>query len=203
MSDIEIPPTPPFESAQTLKVWLTQRVKSKIAWWWLGGYSFLEALILPFPVDPFLAIMVFFNRAKALWLTVITTLTSVFGGMVLYFSAMFLYEVLLSPFLKFLNIEYDLTVAQARINELGFWATFLGAISPIPYTPVALAAGLLGVNFFSFLLASLLGRGIRYGIVSVATLVWGVAVIDKIGRYATVATIILILAIILFVGFTY
>lgn len=193
----------PLDGPKSRALWFREKAQTRSAWWWLGGYSFFESVITPFPTDPFLAVMVFLNRKRALALTVFTTLTSVLGGAVVYVFAQLSYETLIVPLMHFLNVDYDIAAAKERIGSLGFFATFLGALTPIPYTPVALAAGLLEVNFFSFLVASFLGRGVRFGFVALVTFFWGVAVVNKVGKYATALTLaLLVLAGLVFLVIT-
>jgi len=54
------------------------------------------------------------------------------------------------------------------LNKSGFVFVLIGALTPIPYKIVAIASGLLQVNFFTFLIASIIGRLLRLGLVGLA-----------------------------------
>ncbi|MEJ2438265.1 MAG: DedA family protein, partial [Gammaproteobacteria bacterium] len=57
-------------------------------------------------------------------------------------------------------------------KEWGAWAVFLAGFSPIPYKIFTISAGALQLSLFPFVIASLLGRGARFFLVS-ALMVWG------------------------------
>ena len=46
-----------------------------------------------------------------------------------------------------------------------FWFTLMGAFTPVPYTLVGMAAGFVKANLAVFIVASVVGRSIRYAIV--------------------------------------
>lgn len=175
--------------------WFRKKSQTKAAEWWLAVYSFFESVVLPFPTDVFLSLMVLANRTKAIRLVVITTLSGVFGAVVLYVSTILFYNVLLEPFVIRFGIEGAIAAASDSIQEFTFIATFIGAFTPIPYTPVILAAGLLRADFFAFVLASLAGRGLRYAIVAAVTYFFGAEVLPRLTRFMSVATIALVFVI--------
>lgn len=172
--------------------WFKERAQTRHARMWLGAYSFFETILIPFPTDPFLAIMVHADRARAVWLTVWTTLTSLIAAAAGYVLALLAFNIFVAPLAASLGIENQIAHASESINQFTFLATFLGAFSPIPFTPVIYAAGFLNVNFFSFILGALVGRGIRYALVTLITIFFGMTVLSRIGRLSTQATIILV-----------
>jgi len=171
--------------------WFAEKAKTPHARAWLGTYSFFEALLLPFPTDVFLALLVYVDRARAAWLVILTTLTSLLGAATGYFFAYFFYSVLLLPLVEHLGMAGQVAQISETLGHYAFVAVFLGALTPIPYTPVVFAAGLLHADFFVFLVASLFGRGIRYSLVTIITLFFGTAVLPRLGRVATITTVVL------------
>jgi membrane protein YqaA with SNARE-associated domain len=140
-------------------------LKTKWGLWGLGFISFWEsALPIPILTDPFLVIYILANQRKALMSVLVTTLTSVGGGLAAYFAARAVKEPILSLF----NEEF-----VAQFNEIAikmqaetFAISILGAVTPVPYTTVALAAGFVEGNVWLFILASVIGRGARYAVVA-------------------------------------
>jgi membrane protein YqaA with SNARE-associated domain len=55
---------------------------------------------------------------------------------------------------------------EAGFDEFGLILVFLGAFSPLPYKIIAVSAGIGGLGVLPFLLMSLIGRGLRFGIVA-------------------------------------
>lgn len=169
--------------------WFQEKAQTRHAEAWLGTYSFLESLILPFPTDPFLAVMVYANKNRWVWLAFFTTVTSLLGAIVGYTAAYFLYDILAAPLASLLGITNQVQSLSNTLSNYTFAATFVGAFTPVPYTPVILAAGFFKANFFLFLLASLLGRGIRYSLVGVFVHFFGVSIVPKLGKWANIITL--------------
>ena len=147
-------------------------LRSRYGLWFLGVVSFADsALGLPIVTDPFMVAYIMSNRSKAFIGALVTIVTSVLGGTMIYlFSAFFIEQLLtLFPqgatdgFYDILNIFDERTFALA----------FLGALAPVPYTFVAIAAGALKGNIFMFILGSLAGRIIRFGTVAYLTYRFG------------------------------
>lgn len=170
--------------------WFSQKAQTPHAEVWLATYSFFESILLPFPTDPFLAVMVYANKRRWVWLAVITTLSSVAGAVVGYIVAYFLYSTLGAPLADLLGVTEQIQSLSQTLRDYTFSATFIGAFTPIPYTPVILAAGFLKANFFLFILASILARGLRYGLVAVLTYVFGVSIVPRLGKWANTITIL-------------
>ncbi len=151
---------------------LTKKVhaflKTKWGLWGLGFISFWEsALPVPILTDPFLIIYILANQKKSLLAVLVTTCTSVAGGVAAYFAALTVKE----PILSFFSDEF---VAQfndiaVRMQAETFAMSILGAVTPVPYTTVALAAGFVEGSVWLFILASLIGRGARYSVVAYVT----------------------------------
>jgi undecaprenyl-diphosphatase len=139
----------------------------------LGILSFTEAIIQPVPPD--LLFMPMLVRADtptvivALWLTV--TLASVTGSLIGYWFGTRWGRPLLSRFAK------DSTVARfdVLLEKYGTLGVFIAAFSPIPYKVMGWAAGMGRIDRTHFLLAGLVGRGLRFGLEAVAIGVYGEA----------------------------
>lgn len=177
--------------------WIEERARHPRAVWWLGWYSFLETVLLPVPTDIFLAIMVLANRARAAFLTLVTTVTSIAGAAIGYWVAAFFFTLVAAPLISFFGMEDAVLGAAETLQGYTFIAIFLGAFTPFPYTPVVFAAGFLRVDFVAFIAASIAGRSIRYAIVALLTLVFGSAVLahlSKLSRRSVLITTVLILA---------
>ncbi len=149
-----------------------QLLRSRFGLWVLGAISFVDsAVAFPGPVDPFLAAYIMANRSKA-WLGyIVATCASVLGGVMLYLFALFFTEQLLAT----LSPESTQTFNDLvqHFDQGTFMLAFLGAFTPIPYGFVVIAAGVLKGNIFMLIIGSLLGRGIRFGVVSYLTYRFG------------------------------
>ena len=150
----------------------------------LGWLSFLESTVFFIPPDPLLLAIVW--KRKALWkkAALLATCTSVLGGMVGYGLGRVGWENLAVPLLRFLGAPlmesggtYDLLLPSYLntwisplqgsslfqiYQHLGPGAVFLFAISPLPYKLIALTSGAALIPLPTFIVASILGRGLRF-----------------------------------------
>lgn len=145
--------------------------RHKHAEWYLGGLSFAESSFFPIPPDVLLAPMALAQRAKAFRFALLTTVTSVLGGVFGYLIGYFFIDLII-PWLE--NSHYFDKYQQARewFDEWGFAAIFIAGFSPIPYKIFTITAGALSMSFIPFVLASFIGRGSRFFLVS-TLIYWG------------------------------
>ncbi|MCG8432563.1 MAG: DedA family protein [Gammaproteobacteria bacterium] len=141
------------------------------AQWYLGGLSFAESSFFPIPPDVMLAPMTLARPAKGWYFALLTTVTSVAGGILGYFIGFFAIEII-EPYIQQFGYVESYHRAQAWFEEWGFWAIFLAGFSPIPYKIFTITAGALTMPFLPFTIASFIGRGARFFLVS-ALIIWG------------------------------
>nr|WP_211170888.1 YqaA family protein [Parazoarcus communis] len=164
--------------------------------WYLGGLSFAESSFFPIPPDVMLAPMSLANPRRAMWFALLTTLTSVAGGLFGYLIGAYAFDAI-EPWLRESRYWGAYEQAVAWFGEWGFWAVFVAGFSPIPYKVFTIAAGALSMALLPFTLASLVGRGARFFLVA-GLMAWGGArmeavlhrYIDRLG-WATVAAVVL------------
>jgi len=132
---------------------------------YLCALSFAESSFFPIPPDVMLAPMALAMPDKAFKLALFTTIFSVLGGMLGYAIGFFLFDSI-SPWLQETHYWGKYLMAENWFKEWGFWAIFVAGFSPIPYKVFTLAAGALQMFFLPFILASLVGRGARFFLVS-------------------------------------
>ena len=162
--------------------------------WYLGGVSFAESSFFPIPPDVMLAPMCLATPRRAWSFAMLTTLTSVAGGLFGYSIGYFAIDTLL-PWLQERSYWPAYQTAVDWFGRWGFWAVFIAGFSPIPYKVFTIAAGALSMAILPFTLASLVGRGMRFLLVA-GLMAWGGArmeslmhrYVDRVG-WATVALV--------------
>ena len=132
---------------------------------YLGGLSFAESSFFPIPPDVMLAPMCLANRDKAWRYALITTVTSLAGGVAGYFIGYFLFEAI-EPWLHRMGYWPAYERGRAWFDDWGVWAVLVAGFSPIPYKIFTISAGVVMLNFPGFVLASLIGRGARFYLVA-------------------------------------
>ncbi len=133
---------------------------------YLAGLSFAESSFFPVPPDVMLAPMVLAEPDKAIRLALLTTIASVFGGMLGYSIGYFLFDSI-APWLQESRYWDKYLTAESWFKEWGVWAVFVAGFSPIPYKVFTIAAGVLQMAFIPFVLASAIGRGARFFLLSI------------------------------------
>lgn len=68
-------------------------------------------------------------------------------------------------------------------EQWNFWAVFTAGFTPIPYKIFTLAAGVFHINFGMFMLASVIGRGLRFFLVGWLIWKFGTPIKSFIDKY--------------------
>ena len=166
---------------------------------YLAALSFAESSFFPIPPDVMLAPMALARPERAWQFALLTTLMSVLGGLFGYIIGYFLFEQI-EPLLHQWGYWERYQTVEGWFDTWGFWAIFLAGFSPIPYKLFTIGAGTLAMALLPFVLASLIGRGIRFWLVA-ALMRWGGArmettlrlYIDRIGWAVVVLAVIVFL----------
>ncbi|MFA5529750.1 MAG: YqaA family protein [Thiohalomonadaceae bacterium] len=138
---------------------------------YLAGLSFAESSFFPIPPDVMLAPMALAQPARAWYYAALTTIASVSGGVAGYIIGFYAID-LVEPLLRQVGYwDYYLT-ARDWFQRWGFWAVLIAGFSPVPYKVFTIAAGAVGMFMPVFVLASIVGRGGRFFLVS-ALMRWG------------------------------
>lgn len=145
--------------------------------WYLGGLSFAESSFFPVPPDVMLAPMCLAKPERAWRFALLTTLTSVAGGLLGYLIGYFAIDAIL-PWLQQSAYWGAYQRAVEWFGEWGILAIFIAGFSPIPYKAFTIAAGALSMALLPFVLASLVGRGLRFFLVA-ALMRWGGARMEE------------------------
>lgn len=138
---------------------------------YLFALSFAESSFFPIPPDVMLAPMSLSQRDRAWFFAMLTTVASVLGGIAGYFIGVFAFD-LIQPWLEGTKYWDQYLRAAQWFEEWGIWIVFLAGFSPIPYKVFTITAGVIAMAFVPFVLASLIGRGARFFMVS-GLMVWG------------------------------
>lgn len=166
--------------------------------WYLGGLSFAESSFFPVPPDVMLAPMCLADRAKAWRFALLTTLASTLGGLLGYMIGLWGFD-LIEPYIKSMGYWERFQHAQQWFDRWGVWVVFVAGFSPIPYKVFTIAAGVASMALVPFLLASFIGRGLRFFAVA-AIIRWGGERMEhKLKEYIEYLGWLLILALVIII----
>ncbi|MUH73110.1 YqaA family protein [Psychrosphaera haliotis] len=160
--------------------------KHKYATYYLALLTFSESVFFPIPPDVMLAPMVISQREKAWFLASITTISSVVGGIVGYMLGAYLYEPVVLPFIEMMNYQDKFATIVGYFDKFGVWIVFLAGFTPIPYKLFTVSAGMLSMTFWPFVVASSIGRGMRFFLVAGILYFGGEKMEHKIRQYVDV-----------------
>jgi membrane protein YqaA with SNARE-associated domain len=158
--------------------WTLKWAEHKFAPRILALLTFAESVFFPIPPDVLLAPMVLAQREKAWRFATLTTVASVIGGVVGYGLGYMMFEPWIQPLITEWGYQARFDKAMTWFSEWGVWVVFIAGFSPIPYKLFTLSAGFLQMAFIPFLLASAIGRGMRFFLVA-GIIRWGGAPMEK------------------------
>ena len=123
--------------------------------------TFLESLISPIPPDPLLIAMGVLQPSLAIYFSLIAVVASVSGAFFGHWIGKKYGRLILKKFVS----DEKILIGEKLFDKYGVWAILLAAITPIPYKVFAILSGVLKLDVKRFLIASIIGRGIRYLVV--------------------------------------
>ena len=146
--------------------WMFSLARSKNATKALAGFSFAESSFFPIPPDVLLIPMVLAARHKWIKYALICTVASILGAFLGYAIGTLGYEYIGKPILAFYGKEDLFEAMQRWFDKWGGWGLLFAAITPFPYKVLTISSGFAGLNILMFTLVSIIGRGLRFFLVS-------------------------------------
>jgi len=158
--------------------------------------SFAESSFFPIPPDVMLIPMVLAARTMAWAYAAIATVASVIGGVAGYAIGFFLFETLGRWLINVYGLTTQFEQYRALYDQWGLWIILIKGMTPIPYKLVTIASGAFAFDFWVFLAASIVTRGVRFFLVA-GLLYWlGEPIRDFIERRLTLVTTAFLVALI-------
>lgn len=161
------------KSIKKMYDWAMQVSTKPNAVWVLAIVSFAESSFFPIPPDIFLIPLVLACRERAFKLAAVCTVSSVLGGYFGYFIGFALYNTVAVPILDFYHYTNQFTDFTKLYNEYGAWIVFGAGVTPFPYKIITIASGVTHLDLWTFTIASVLARGLRFYLVAWLLWKWG------------------------------
>ena len=138
---------------------------SKKAPYFLAGISFAESSFFPIPPDIML-ISMGLVKPKSVWFyALVTTIFSVLGGVLGYFIGTYAIDYFL-PIIKAVGYYDSYLIVKTYFINFGIAFIFVAGFTPIPYKLFTIAAGAMKMALLPFIIASIIGRGMRFFLVA-------------------------------------
>ncbi len=148
----------------------------------LAILSFAESSFFPIPPDVMLIPMCLADRQSAWRFAFITTAASLMGGIAGYFIGYFLFESI-EPWLQTSHYWDAYLRGRSWFGAYGVWAVLVAGFSPVPYKIFTITAGAAMLNLPGFIVASLIGRGARFYLVTGLIVAGGDKMAESLPRY--------------------
>ncbi|MEM8694019.1 MAG: YqaA family protein [Pseudomonadota bacterium] len=152
------------------------------ALWVLAFVAFIESSVFPIPPDVLMIPMILAAPRKAFLIAGVATLSSVIGGMLGYAIGAFAWESLGEPILTSLGKAEAMAAFSERFNGVGFWAVLTAGVTPFPYKVITIMSGWTAMSLGTFIITSIIARGLRFFIVAVLLWKFGAPIRDFIER---------------------
>ena len=160
-----------------------------------------ESSFFPIPPDVLLIALGFYYSRRAFYYATVCSIGSVLGGMLGYAIGYFFWHSVGDFFLTHVFKEELFHLVGEKYDLYSFWIVFAAAFTPIPYKVFTVTAGVFQINFPGFVIASLVGRSMRFFIEATALYFFGPKAKPFVEKYfewfALAFTVLLILGFML------
>ena len=162
--------------------WTLSMAEHPRALWVLAVVSFAESSVFPIPPDILMIPMILARPSRAWVIAGVALVASVLGGMLGYAIGALAWESVGQPILAALGKAESMEAFNTRFNDFGFWAVLTAGITPFPYKVITIMSGWTGMPLLTFIMTSILARGLRFFIVATLLRLYGEPIRDFIER---------------------
>jgi membrane protein YqaA with SNARE-associated domain len=160
--------------------WLHRLAEAGWATTAVGAWGFLQASVVPGPVDGVLVPLGLADPRRAWRFAGSALLGCTLGALVAYTIGLVAFEGAGRTLLGWLGVSGpEVEQFRSTFKEKGLWLVLLSTVTPLSGKIVAIAAGAFGVPLLPFVATIAAGRGARYAVVAVVVRYFG----DHAERY--------------------
>ena len=155
---------------QRLYNWTLSMAEHPHALWVLALVSFVESSVFPIPPDILMIPMILAAPSRAFVIAGVALVSSVLGGLLGYAIGALAFDTIGQPILQALGKTDSMEAFNGRFNDVGLWAVLIAGITPFPYKVITIMSGWTAMPLSTFIVTSIIARGLRFFIV--AALLW-------------------------------
>jgi membrane protein YqaA with SNARE-associated domain len=153
--------------------------------------AFAESSFFPIPPDILLIALCFGAREKWLKYAIVCTVGSVLGGAAGWAIGWGLRDTVALPLLGLFDpTGHTQEKIQVWYDAYGFWGILVAAITPIPYKVFTVFSGMMHYSLPLLIVASVLGRGLRFFIVAALIRAFGATVRPFIEKHLEICFVV-------------
>lgn len=150
----------------------------------LVALTLMEATFFPAPTEAMLLALCVSQPRRAWWFASLAAVGSVAGGLIGYQLGAEMFARVGRPVIEGLGLSEFLPDVANAYRTNSWLALVSSGYTPIPYMLYTMAAGAFGLPLATFVLASLIGRALKYIPIALAGSVFGPSVRRVLSRYA-------------------
>ncbi|MGL6227230.1 MAG: YqaA family protein [Thermoguttaceae bacterium] len=162
----------------------------------LAVLSFTESSFFPIPPDVLQIALSASKPRRSFFYATVSLIASVCGAVLGYYIGYAVWATVNPFFFAYIFSEQQFDLVKNWYDQYGFWAILIAAFTPIPYKLFTITAGVCSMSLWGLILASIVGRGLRFFLV--ATLLWffGAKIRDWIEKYFEVVSLLFVVLLI-------
>ena len=191
------------EPARGVRSWHRRLYRWILSWadhpqatWFLFLLAFAESSFFPVPPDVLLIALCLGRPRRSLVFAAVCTAGSVIGGVFGYWIGSALFDSVGREILEFYGLMEKYAEVQDLYRRYDVWAVGIAGLTPIPYKAFTVTAGVFKISLPGFIVASVLSRGLRFGVVALALRIWGAPAREFLDRHLGVMTIAFVVLLI-------
>ena len=175
---------------ERLKKWILNWKNSPYAPWALFSLALAESSFFPIPPDVLLIAILALNFNRWKIYAFLTLLGSLAGGILGYYLGWGFFSLFGQKIIDFYHLQSAMEAVGLKYHQNSFLTVFTAAFTPIPYKLITISAGVFKIDFWTFILASIIGRGARFFAVAYIMKLSGPKVERILEKYFNLASLI-------------
>ncbi|MBM9538392.1 YqaA family protein [Desulfobulbus alkaliphilus] len=176
--------------------WCMKWIQTPAGIWTLFLIAVAESSFFPIPPDVFLIALCVAAPHLSFRFAAICAVGSVIGGMIGYGIGLGFMDTIGQRIMEWYSLHDKYAVVQDLYQRYDAWAVGAAGFTPLPYKLFTITAGAFKVDFFTFVLMSLLSRSARFFLVAALIYKFGARVQYFINRYFNILTIVFFILLI-------
>lgn len=158
--------------------------------WALFAIAFVESSFFPIPPDVFLIALCVSVPTRSFKYAAICTVGSVCGGAFGYGLGMWFMDSVGQSILAWYHLAEKYETVRALYEEYKVWIVGTAGFTPLPYKLFTITAGAMKIDFFAFMVVSLVARAGRFFLVAAFIWKFGAPVKKYIDKYFNILSIL-------------
>ncbi len=152
--------------------------------------AFSESSFFPIPPDVLIIALAISLPKRGFYYAFVSSVGSVLGGAFGYLIGLYFMEAVGYNIISFYGLTDSFFHIQQLYRQYDAIAVGIAGFTPIPYKVFTIAAGAFEINFWVFVLASLVSRSARFFLLGGIIYFYGEGIREFIDRYFNILTII-------------